>query len=89
MTCDHSQEKVHFLDVQVILENTKISTDLYVKKRIVISTLILRRVNHTITLSRFLLVKLYDSIEHSRTRPLVTIVTSYKSGYLIETINKN
>ena len=31
-TCDYSQETVHFLDVQVILENNEISTDLYVKE---------------------------------------------------------
>ena len=30
-TCDYSQEWVHFLDVQIILENNEISTDLYVK----------------------------------------------------------
>ena len=32
LTCDYSQERVHFLDVQVILENNEISTDLYVKE---------------------------------------------------------
>ena len=31
-TCDYSRERVHFLDVQVILENNEISTDLYVKE---------------------------------------------------------
>ena len=31
-TCDYSRERVHFLDVKVILENNKISTDLYVKE---------------------------------------------------------
>ena len=32
LTCDYSLERVHFLDVQVILENNEISTDLYVKE---------------------------------------------------------
>ena len=31
-TCDYSRERVHFLDVQVILENKEISTDLYAKE---------------------------------------------------------
>ena len=31
-TCDYSQERVHFLDVQDILKNNKISDDLYVKE---------------------------------------------------------
>ena len=31
-TCDYSRERVHFLDVKVVLENNKISTDLYVKQ---------------------------------------------------------
>ena len=31
-TCDYSRERVHFLDVQVILENNKISNDLHVKE---------------------------------------------------------
>ena len=32
-TCDYCRERVHFLDVHVILENNKISTDLYIKER--------------------------------------------------------
>ena len=32
LNCDYSQERVHFLDVQVILEINEISTDLYVKE---------------------------------------------------------
>ena len=31
-SCDYSRETVHFLDVQVILQSIKISTDLYVKE---------------------------------------------------------
>ena len=31
-TCYYSRERVHFPDVQVILENNEISTDLYVKE---------------------------------------------------------
>ena len=31
-TCGYSRERIHFLDVQVILENNEISTDLYVKE---------------------------------------------------------
>ena len=31
-TCDYSRERVHFLDVQVLLGNNEISTDLYVKE---------------------------------------------------------
>ena len=31
-TCDYCRERVHFLDVQVILEKKWISTDLYVKE---------------------------------------------------------
>ena len=31
-TCDYSRERVHFLIVQVILKNSEISTDLYVKE---------------------------------------------------------
>ena len=31
-TCDYSRERVHFLDVQVILQNSELSTDLYVKE---------------------------------------------------------
>ena len=53
-TCDYSRERVHFLDVQ---ENNEISTDLHVKKRIVISTSSHRRVTHIIVLSRSLNVK--------------------------------
>ena len=32
VTCDYSRERVHYLDVQVILENNKISTDSYAKE---------------------------------------------------------
>ena len=31
-TCGYSRERVHFLDVQVVLEKNKISTDLHVKE---------------------------------------------------------
>ena len=31
-TCDYSRERIHLLDVQVILENSDISTNLYVKE---------------------------------------------------------
>ena len=31
-TCDYSRESVHFLDVQAVLEDNEISTDLYVKE---------------------------------------------------------
>ena len=31
-TCGYSRERVHFLDVQVVLENNEISTDLHVKE---------------------------------------------------------
>ena len=31
-SCDYSQERVHFLDVQVTLQSIEISTDLYVEE---------------------------------------------------------
>ena len=51
-TCDYS------------LENNEISTDLYVKKLIVISTSIYCCVTHAIVLRQFLIVNPYDSTKY-------------------------
>ena len=76
-TCDYSRERLHFLDAQVILENNEISTDLFVKKRKVISTSTHRRVTHTIVLSRFLIVEPCNSTEYVRLISyMTTVVTS-------------
>ena len=76
-TCGYSWERIHFLDVQVILENNEISTDLYVKETDIHQYSTNRRVTHAIVLSQFLTVKLYDSTEYVQIISFTkTVVTS-------------